>query len=846
MARFSPRRRFVPALLCAAIFTVWIGADLTDRPPPQPPRGPSLGPPPPGYWRITGEPVPDWQPQSDPAPRSGGGAATWQPMGPRPILSEYWSGDDDASGRVVSIAPHPTDPQTCYIASASGGIWKTTDGGSNWTPLTDELSTLNHGAVAIDPSNPQTIYAGTGEYTVQSTGDGLFRSLDGGATWTKIATAAQVGTRCSRVMINPANPQVIHVTGSAGYIRSTNGGAAWSTRLSGAASDVAINPVNPQTLYVARHSDGVYRSLDGGTTLTKLAGGLPVGSGRIVLGLSAANPSVVYAAFTDDGDLVGLYRSADGGTSWSLLPATPNFPSPQAWYSCFLAVDPSNENTLMAGGVFPSYAPVGVVRSTNGGTSWTEVSISAIAGQLHPDMHAVAFGPGGVIWCGNDGGVWKSTDNAASWINLNATLTLTQNYQIALHPTDAAKLMGGTQDNGTVGRDLATDQWPQVLEGDGGFAAYDFATPTRRYTTYIYLSIYRFNGALLSNITGPWSGDPRNFIAPLIISPHHAQTLFGGTDRVWRTTNAAATIPTWTAISPTTVGGGGTLNTLAQAASDAQVMYTGSSNGPVYVTANGGANWNNRSTGLPAAGVTDIVIHPTNASRAYVSYALTTGGRIYSTTNQGVSWTAVGTTLPTGVASRALAVDWRFAPPHLYCGAGSGVYSSRNGGASWTKDGTDLPNVTIGDLQIHPATCDLIAGTYGRGAWRLRLPADCNSNATPDDLEADCDADGTLDACETPADCNTNGTHDGCDVIAATSLDCNLNNTPDECMFVAPGTRGDVNIDGAVDGDDVGPFIAVLQGLDTDPSHQTQADVNGDGAADCADVAPFIAALLGP
>jgi photosystem II stability/assembly factor-like uncharacterized protein len=685
-------------------------------------RRPRMGPPPPGYWKIVGEPVPGWSPRDMLAPPPTDGPGVWTSLGPRPITGEYWSGNANAGGRVVSIAPHPTDPNIVYLASASGGVWKSTNAGAAWTPITDELSVLNHGALAIDPSNPNTIYAGTGEYTTQSAGDGLFRSTDAGATWTRIGTTSQVGSRISKVIVHPTNSQIIHVTGGSGYHRSTNGGSSWSTILSGACSDLALDPVNPQNVFIARHGDGIYRSTTGGPSPTKLTSGLPTsGVNRIVLAISKSNPQVLHACFVaGNNGLLGHYKTTDGGTSWTPMTNTPNYPSPQGWYDVFLGIDPANENIVYAGGVFPSYAPAGVIKTTNGGDSWTDITV--IAGtQVHPDQQCIAFGPGNVLWVGNDGGVWKSTNAGGSWINCNATLNAVQIYNVALHPTDPNQLVGGTQDNGTITRTTASDAWPQILSGDGGFCAYDRNDPLRRYLTYVYLAVYRYRpGSNTSNISGSWSNDPRNFIAPLIADPNNARTLLGGTNRVWRNT-AADTTSTWTAISTNEVGNGGTLNAIAVAQGFPNTIYTGSSNGAVYVTTDA-SQWNNRSTGLPSGGISDIMISPTDPNTAYVSSSTSSGNRILRTTNAGVSWSSVTGTLPSGVRVTALEVDWRFNPPHLWVGSGAGVYHSTNHGATWVKDGADLPNVNIGDLAIDRTNNTLTAGTYGRGVWRTILP----------------------------------------------------------------------------------------------------------------------------
>ncbi len=735
---------------------------------------PNFGPPPPGYIRIRGEAVPNWQPEDlVPGPRE---IDQWHSLGPKPITFEYWAGNDDASGRVVSIAIDPTDPQTVFIASASGGIWKTIDGGNLWLPLTDELSNLNHGAVAIDPSDPDVIYAGTGEYTMQTEGDGLFRSTDGGIMWERIATTGQVGTTCSGAAVDPGDPDIIHLTGDLGYCRSTDGGETWSVPLSGAASSLALKPANPAIVYVGRHSNGVWRSTDSGASWTRLTGGLP-GSGmsRILVAVTAANPDVVYTAILDySSHLQGLYRSDDGGDSWTWKPNTPDFPYPQGWYDMFLGVDPADEDTVYCGGVFPTYAVAGVIKSTDGGDSWTDITIASDGSQLHPDQHVVAFGSDGVVWIGNDGGVWKSLDGGDTWINTNHTLQITQNYNIGLHPTDPAQLMGGTQDNGTVGREQDVDEWPQVIGGDGGFLAYDHAEPQRKYTTYVYLTIFRFDENGVENITGPWDGDSRNFIAPLVMDPSDSNTLLGGTNRVWRTTNAAATDPNeiiWTPISGTNVSSGGRLNAIAVSHQNSNKIYVGNTQGNVYLTEDG-SNWVERSAELPNGQISDICVDPENDAALYVAFHRVLGRRVLRSDDSGLTWVNVSGDLPSGVSARALAVDWRFDPPDLYAGSGVGVYCSIDGGPHWQKDGNDLPNVNIGDLQIDPANNTITAGTYGRGAWRAAL----RGEGIPGDLDSDGDVDladlaqllGSYGGCtgDPGFDPNADLDNDGCVTLA--------------------------------------------------------------------------------
>ncbi len=721
------------------------------------------GPAPYGYIRIVGSADPQWDPiqanQSNPAD-----SLTWTFLGPKPMSSEYWSGEGNAGGRTVSIAPHPTDPNTCYIATASGGIWKTIDGGTNWTPLTDTLATMNHGALAIVTQAPSTLYAGTGEYGSGSDGDGIFKSSDAGVTWSKVCDDSQIGNQVSSIVVDPLNASNIHATGSNGYWRSTNAGASWTQLQTGSCASVVLDAVNPQNVYVGRNAQGIYKSTNGGTSFTKLAGGLPTsGFSSVYLTICNATPNVLYAVLLGSGGLQGLYRSADSGATWTKKAATPNFPQ-YGDYACFVSVDPANANRVFAGGVDPSFSNAGVIRTLNGGDTWTDVSEYA-GGRLHPDHHAVAFGPGSVIWTSNDGGIYKSTSGGTTWINLNSTLAAAQIYNLVHHPAQPEKALGGTQDNGTPERTGVTFTWPQLQIGDGGFSVYDpSVTVNRRYTTYVYLDITRWVNNSPVGITGNWGADATNFIAPLVGDANSPSTLVGGTNRVWRTTNASTGAPTWTAISTSANAGGGTLNMVAVAPSNSLTIYSGASTGKVFVTKNA-ATWTDRSAGLPVGQVSDIIIDPKNPDVAYVSFYNSSGNRILKTANAGANWTNVTGTLPAGVPVTCIEVDFATSPRTIYAGSGAGLYTSIDEGATWVKNDNSFPNVNINDFFIDHANRTLSAGTYGRGAWRTPLPppssclADCDSSnsLTIDDFicfqtlfaigdpKADCDASGNLD-----------------------------------------------------------------------------------------------------
>ena len=463
-------------------------------------------------------------------------ALAWASLGPQPITGEYWSGNANAAGRVSCVAVHPTNHNIIYIAAAQGGVWKTTNGGTTWAPLSDQLSSIASGWVTFDPANPNVLYYGTGEqhYTGDGFyGDGLFKTADGGANWTKIAAKADVGSYIARVLVDPSNSSRLFVGSDAGVVRSVNGGSSWSVVWSGTpndwANDLVFDPASSAVMYAGIFGQGILKSVSGGNSWTLLAGGLPADGTfqRVNLAIAPSNGQVLYASFVGfDENLLGMYRTTDGGATWTQLTATPNYLVGQGSYDNCMIVDPSNPNVCYAGGVFP-YDPgagdAGVIKTVDGGASWTEISMGIDGSMVHPDEHAMAFGPDGTLWLASDGGVWSTTDGGQTWQNRNTNLAIAQFYKFGLHPSDPAQLIAGTQDNGT-------------LIYQGGYVPRD---PSRSYSTYVFMwYLYRWNAyAFDADVTGPWQalGDRASFAnGPLIFDPHSANTLLAGTYRVWR------------------------------------------------------------------------------------------------------------------------------------------------------------------------------------------------------------------------------------------------------------------------------------------------------------------------
>jgi hypothetical protein len=661
--------------------------------------------------------------------------ASWVGLGPSPIAAEYWSGNAPASGRVNSVVVDPRNGNVAYAAAAYGGVWKTLDGGALWSPMTDGLSNLSSGAVALDPLNPDIVWYATGEqnFAIDSYGgDGLFKSPDGGVTWTKIAAASAVGSYISRFVVHPTTPTTLFAASERGVVRSTDGGTNWTVMLGSSwCTDLVVNPTSPNILYAALLYLGIYRSTDGGANWTPLSQGLPSsGFFRPNLAIAPSDPNVLLAGFDSSADytLLGLYRTTDGGDDWTQLVNTPDYLAGQGFYNHVIAFDPTSSAVSYAAGVYPYDATrFGIVRTTDSGTNWTDVT-KGLDAWVHPDFHAIAFGPDGRMWVGSDGGVWRTADQGAHWTNLNSTLSITQFYTVAVQPaynpltqTYGARVIGGTQDNGTV-QYTGLGSWTQMVGGDGGPVDFNRTTNTVFYATYVNMNpLYRgtVTGSGVTSITGPWSSDRASWAnGGLTVDPNAATTLLAGTYRVWRTTNEGSS---WTAISTDLTGGTGTIRALAVATGNTNNVVAATSDGRLQVTTNL-STWTRRDTGLPAITIPSVAIDPMDPNDLVIASAGTTGGRVYASGDQGVTWSNVTGDLPSPLQVNALTADFRVIPPAYHVASNNGVYTSADGGAHWTLSGASLPASAVLGVAVDPVKDQLVAATHGRGMWRVSLP----------------------------------------------------------------------------------------------------------------------------
>ena len=713
---------------------------------------------------------------------------SWTLIGPRPVNANPLGGNSTnggsgppfASGRVAALANDPRNPNVVYVGASGGGVWKTTDGGQNWTPIADDQPSLAIGSIALAPSNPDIVYVGTGEQNNSGDsyyGAGILKSTNGGATWTQLAgpfvgpfNSSRVtggGARIGSVAVHPSNPNIvlaavdrasIATSGptASGIFRSTDGGTTWTNVLGGAVgTEVVFDPSNPNQVYAALGSaggsirNGVYKSTDGGVTWNLSSGtGVnlfpTVNVGRIALAIAPSSPNILYAGIQSTsasagGGLLGMYKTTDGGQNWSRV-FSPDYCLPQCSYDNVIRVHPTNPNIVVAAGL-PAY------RSFDGGLSWFDLAAGSNGGFAHTDHHALAFTSDGArLYVGNDGGVYSTTNLSpipAAWADLNTTLAITEfSSNVSIDPSDPNVAYAGTQDNGTLVY-RGSLGWDQAVGGDGGWTAIDTALPSIWYGSFFGIQPYKLSGVTsLENfypilgayypiqVNGIDRTDRALFYVPIQMDPSNPQRLYYGTFRVYQSNDGAGT---WTAISPalTATAQTGAVAVMTVSPSLPRVVYVGTTDGKVQVTNTAdqgkGAQWVDRSTGLPGRSISRIVADPLDPTIFYVTLSGFSGfipndnaGHVFKTIDFGQTYTDISGDLP-NIPVNDLVIDPDL-PNTLYIATDIGVFQSIDTGQIWSTLSTGLPRVLVQSLNLHRASRTLRAVTYGRSMWDLSLP----------------------------------------------------------------------------------------------------------------------------
>ncbi|MCW5935498.1 MAG: hypothetical protein KIT45_14555 [Fimbriimonadia bacterium] len=696
----------------------------------------------------------------------------WQFVGPRGLAVPYrtYFGQGNISGRVNAIAHHPTNNSTYFIGAPQGGVMKTTDGGVTWTSLSQSWSMQQVGSIAVHPTNPNIIYVGTGDFQgwMRPYSNGVMKTTDGGTTWVSLG-AAQFGNRCvSDILIDPENTNVITVTtgfgpyqGLAGQIwRSTNGGTSWSL-VNNAANVVwsdltmGIASGNTRYYYAVGHSGNkdVWRSSDRGATWTKLTTPLSASNQNALrIAASKVNANTVYLVSCADQN---IWRSQDAGATWVSIKGT--MPDPgwyQGWYDLTMAV---SSRILSGNPVDVIY--LGIVDLVQyDGATWRNINNGFTSSALiHIDIHSMAVNPNNAneLLFGTDGGVYRVTytpsPHSVTYTSLNNVLGITQFYWGDWPTSDLNWMLGGAQDNSTPTARGNLSSWANVGGGDGGYCAINPLNQNIQYATSQGLGVYRTtNGWSSSNSISPSLGSDRvPFIATIAINPANPNFLYAGTNYLWRWNESTQS---WSArLGGQQLSASGTVLSIAAAPSDANRIYTGSTNGELWMSTNGGTSWTQINTGspsLPNRAITSLKVHPTDPNRLYATMGGTGTGHLYLCVNTTAGtrvWTNLngsGATALPDVHTNTVELDPLNPSQLIYVGNDIGVFYTKNGGATWSN-GTDtngLPRVQVNTLKAPTGTTYLNAATYGRGMWRIRLPfaplaGDVDRNGCVNDLD---------------------------------------------------------------------------------------------------------------
>jgi hypothetical protein len=631
-------------------------------------------------------------------------STTWTPLGPEPVSNSFYGNTN--SGRVTGFAVAPGSPQTLYLAAAGGGVWSSTTNGSSWTTNTDLEPDIAMGSVAVDPNNTSVVFGGTGEDNSCLDcyyGDGVLESTNAGSTWSLsnpggIFTGVDVSTVIFEPGASSLSTTVVLAGTSSGIFVSTNGGSTWAAEagtgwLSGNVYDMVLNTLtSPFTIYASVGGEGIEESTTNGSSWTTLTAA-PLISGSnfenaaigIYAGTTAAT-TTLYASLGSYSGYLGMFKSTNGGSTWSSLTSVPYYTGDsyaydgttgdsgdQSWYDNALVVSPTNPNIVIAAGIT-------VIESTDGGTTWSNLNgghgyFVTGTNYFHPDFHALAFDGSGNLYMGCDGGAWElnaagvaspGSVTASNFTNLNSNLDITQFYAGTAQSGNAAMILAGAQDNGTPlysSSNSPATTWPEVLSGDGGADVIDPANTQIQFAEAdqsLYGTTDGWNSE--SSLFTPPSA---NWTQPLALVSTTGPTLLYGANVVDESTNGGST---WS--SAATSYSSSEVSALAVAPSNSSVFYAGFSDGTLQRSTDGGTTW----TTLVSAGsspilgnwITHITVNATNPYTAYLTLASTYPQYDSSQSPQVLVGTSLGTSpswsnmtgnLPTGVATNSVVSD---------------------------------------------------------------------------------------------------------------------------------------------------------------------------------------------
>lgn len=633
------------------------------------------------------------------------------------------TGPFNISGRIRSIVVHPTNPGQIYIGAAAGGVWKTHDNGVHWTPLFDFENSISFGSLALDPVDPEIIYAATGEMIIGGgisyLGSGVYRSSNGGKNWDLIGLA-DVGA-FSKIYIHPLDRNLIIAGGAeskGGLYLSEDMGKNWNRLITGNVTDISLNPTNRNEMFIAVNGDGVYHTSNLGENWTKKSSGITNIGGRISVQASASDFSIVYALVERSNSRAAIFKSTDRGNEWNMVHDGDHaFFRGQGFYNNYLAVHPTNPNIVLAGGI-------DLWRTANGGNSWQSVSDNTQSERMHVDNHHAAFSPinPNIVYNATDGGIYMSSDAGISWKDINANLAITQFYAISTDLMQPYRDYGGTQDNGTIGN--RSDEWGKFISGDGFdlFLHPDNANILFGELYYGQIFKYKFNTSgkndlnfLYENIPAQDSGI---WHSPFLLDKKFRR-IFLGLHAIYISYDFGDTF------FPISQRNTHQYTAIAFSELDAKILLAGNRIGQIFRTSDSGKEWHQvNAPPMPRRTVTEIKFSKKDRETAYATFSGYGKPHLFKTTDLGASWFDIGSNLPDVPLN-----DIELHPNNeniIFVATDIGVYASYDGGGVWFPYGHSLSRSPVIDLLIHDNTAlfpqmKLRAGTHGRSIWEADI-----------------------------------------------------------------------------------------------------------------------------
>ncbi|MES2647048.1 MAG: choice-of-anchor Q domain-containing protein [Bacteroidota bacterium] len=663
------------------------------------------------------------------------GNDNWSLIGPKAQSNSMWG-----NGRVNRVRVDPTNASILYACTPGSQLFKSTNGGTSWTSISNGFPTAGVGDLAIDPSNPSILYATTGDSDYfNAYSDGVYKSTDGGLTWIKLTSLPIVPANTeifTSIVMNPAQPGSFLVSSTRGIYRFTDGGATVVKVAADGARDLSVMPGNPNIMFAGSYwsyygPTKFVRSDDNGLTWIPITNGLPTGAFRYAISISPVNPNLVYVWTCIPPYTVsqGVYCSTDAGVTFKQMNGgTPNMCGNQGGYNLCISADPVNAATVYAGGV-------DLYRSTDTGKTWVNLTTSYTNAvpNSHPDVHGIMFSGPSTMYIANDGGVYKTTNAGQSFSNISSNLSIAQLWGFSMSSTNSNLILSGHQDNGS---NLTTDleSWRMVTSGDGLLNLVDRTDDNIMFTTLQFGNIFRSldRGATFSTST---TGFTKNVIfqTPLIQDANVASTFYAASDKIYRSTDYGAN---WTAISPAFDG----IVAIDIDRKNSNIMYLATYFN-MFKTIDGGVNWIQINNGLTlVAQMSSLHIDVNNSSILYATCGAYSGS-LFRSVDAGASWALWITGLPNLPTS--IVVTQLGAHGEVYCGTDNGVYHRNAASTSWTLYNTNLPPAPVKDLKIFYPTGRLRAATYGRGIWESPLAFfTCNDPLVYSRIYVDSNATG--------------------------------------------------------------------------------------------------------